>query len=55
MAGKRGRPKGNKNGSSNSRGKRGRKAIFTEAQKKILERMIRTSLKTELKTLVRAL
>lgn len=42
-------------GKSRSGTKRGRKAIFTPAQKNLLERMIRSSLKGELKTLVKSL
>lgn len=52
-----GRPKGSKNKNPPKKGgsgKRGRKAIFTDAQKKLLDRMIRTSLKAELRALVRA-
>ncbi|MBI3830226.1 MAG: hypothetical protein HY291_11955 [Planctomycetes bacterium] len=56
MAGKRGpgRPKGS-NHSSSRNSKRGRKPIFSEAQKRVLNRMICASLKSELKTLVKAL
>lgn len=35
--------------------KRGRKPIFTAAQKRVLARMIRGALKEELRTLVRTL
>lgn len=56
MASKRGpgRPKGSKNGAPKL-GKRGRKAIFTDAQKRVLKRMIGASLKSELRALVKAL
>ncbi|MBI3832186.1 MAG: hypothetical protein HY291_21875 [Planctomycetes bacterium] len=48
--------RGSKNaGKRPSSVKRGRKAIFTPAQKNVLERMIRSSLKGELKTLVKSL
>lgn len=49
-----GRPKGSKYHARNG-AKRGRKAIFTPAQKRVLDRMIAASLKTELRTLVKAL
>lgn len=54
---RRGRPKGSKNKkvSKKAGGKRGRKAIFSGEQKKVLDRMIKISLKSELRALVRAL
>lgn len=50
-----GRPKGSKNGTGKSKVKRGRKAIFTPAQRRVLNRMIGASLKAELRVLVKAL
>lgn len=54
---RRGRPKGSKNKTPSKKtgGKRGRKAIFSDEQKKVLDRMIRISLKSELRALVKAL
>jgi hypothetical protein len=40
---------------SNGKSKRGRKPIFTEAQKRVLTRMISLSLKNQLRTLAKAL
>lgn len=57
MARKRGPgpPKGSMNGKGIGKSKRGRKAIFTPAQKRVLDRMIGASLKSELRALARAL
>jgi hypothetical protein len=46
---------GSTNGAGKGKSKRGRKAIFTPAQKRVLDRMIAASLKAELRTLVKAL
>jgi len=51
-----GRPKGSTNAkTAKVKGKRGRKAIFTPAQKSSLDKMIRASLKSELRAIARAL
>ena len=49
-----GRPKGSKNGARKPQ-KRGRKHIFTPAQKRVLGRMIAGALKRQLRALARAL
>lgn len=38
-----------------AKGKRGRKAIFTDEQKRVLERMIRGALKEQLRSAARGL
>ncbi len=50
----RGRPKGSKNKvKAKTKGdKRGRKPIFSDEQKRLLERMIRVAMKAQLKGLV---
>lgn len=51
-----GRPKGSITVKvAKAKGKRGRKAIFTPAQKVSLDKMIRASLKNELRAMSRAL
>jgi len=51
-----GRPKGSTTVKvAKAKGKRGRKAIFTPAQKTSLDKMIRASLKNELRAIARAL
>jgi len=48
-----GRPKGSKNSAGG--GKRGRKPIFTDEQKRVLDRLIRNALKDQLRGLAKSL
>jgi len=53
--GRGGRRKGSLNSPSRTMQKRGRKPIFTDEQKRVLDRLIRTALKDQLRSLVKSL
>ena len=53
--GRLGRRKGAVNSASRTAQKRGRKPIFTDEQKRVLDRLIRSALKDQLRNLVKSL